>query len=164
MGKEQDMSRRAGSGDFEAKMQRKESRLPRSLRKYIRRLKGQGQKAKAAEVWRQAKGKQETRALLTDRDKAVQELDGAVSVILETEDPRTEAEEGVRALYLLQAAGEINEQERVSDLREVLATLEPDVREHVEGRLIDIRERLMELYPQLDRQFEPPRLRYASKR
>lgn len=123
----------------------KEIRLPKSLRKYIRDLKAQGQWEEAMQVAQQTR----KRKFQNQRreEKAREELDRSIFELLTTTDPKIEAEMEIRTIWLLNATGEIGSKEKSTELKLSLDTMAPQLQEFIEPRLVAIRDELSPLMP-----------------
>lgn len=132
--------------DLERLVTQKEPRLPQGIRKYITRLKAEGQWEKAMEVAREAK---EQKFKIREGISEVDLLHLTIRQILETDDPTTQAEQEVRAIWLLYATGVIGSKEKTDELLATLDSKSPDLKAFLEGRLSDIRDELQPLLPKL---------------
>lgn len=124
----------------------KDPELPSSIKKYIRRL-------KEADRWDIAMGvRQEEmekakkkRGIETREQRARKELDRTIRQILETDDPQLQAEDEVKAIWLLDISGGINQEERIQDLLSILDSKAPELKEFLEGRMFEIREQALKV-------------------
>lgn len=124
------------SKDLEGLVITKEPRLPRSIRKYIRELKAEGRWEEAMEIAQRVRENK----LQKREEKARKELNRTILELLTTDDPEVEGEKEIRAIWLLEAAGVINSEERLEELLESLDTKAPQLKDLLEQRLVEIRD------------------------
>lgn len=121
--------------------------LAPSIRRHIRYLKSQGKlelalSISATERERKAK-KTEEKMQATARN----ELKKTMRALLETDDPQIEAEQEIRAIWLLAACGELNSQERTEELLQALNSKAPILQAVIEGKLPEIRDEVQKYFP-----------------
>lgn len=133
--------------ELEKLMVKKETRLPKSIRAHIRNLKASGLWKQAMEIAERERGKKIEKIKARERS-AEQELHRSIRTILETDDPQIQAVEEIRSIWLLQASGVINSDEKVEELIEILDSRSSDLKAYLEGRLPDIREEIRSLLPE----------------
>lgn len=122
--------------DLEGLVATKEPRLPGSIRKYIRDLKAEGRWEEAMEVAQQVRERKAQKR----EEKAREELNRTILELLTTNDPEVEGEKEIRAIWLLEAAGVINSEERLEELLESLDTKAPQLKDFLDKRLAAIRD------------------------
>lgn len=119
----------------------KEPRLPKSIRRYIQRLKQAGYWEVAmgfrAEEMKKAKKK---RGIETREERARKELFRTIRQIIETDDPQVEVEGELKAIWLLDVSGAINQEERLQELRDLLDSKAPELQAFLAENMIRIRE------------------------
>lgn len=127
--------------DLESLVARKEVKLSVGTRRYISRLKAEGRWKEAMQI---AQQKREQKAQRRE-EKARVELNRSLLELLTTPDPEIEAEKEIEVIWLLDATGQINPKERVTELEGTLATMDPHIRKLIEPRLGEIRDGLKPL-------------------
>lgn len=134
--------------DLEKLWEEKDMRLPKSIRKYIRRLKNEG-RLDEAELTRkktlEAKRGKYGDPLVLKQVKARRALDRSIYNLLTTEDPEIEAELEIRTIWLLELTGEIDSSERTQELLEAIDSKAPLLREYLEERMPEIRDEVSKL-------------------
>lgn len=128
----------SGGNSLEKSFFEKEIGLPKSIRDYIRRLKADGQLKKALEISDKVRESKSRKR----EERAQEELRLTIFKLLETEDSLVQGEYELKALWLLEASGIINSEERLKDLLESLDSKAPALKEHLEKRLVAIREQV----------------------
>jgi len=140
MGKEQLTS---CNDEFEAKLEAKDSRLPKHLRTYIRRLKQAGKIDEALKYREhfihQRRNKQEI---------AVDELHKTIAEVICTDDPVKEAAGNIKITWLLNAVGVIETpEERKAQILEIFETAPKHIQEVLEPMMPIIRNEVQPLMP-----------------
>jgi hypothetical protein len=129
--------------ELEGLIEKKEPRLPKSIRIHIRNLKASGQWEQAMEIAERERGKK----IEARRRNAELELYKSIRTILETDDPQIQGVQEIRTIWLLHASGVIDLDEKIEELTSILDSKSPDLNAYLEGRLLDIREELQPLLP-----------------
>lgn len=136
--------------DLEQLWEEKERRLPKSVRKYIQRLKNEDRLVEAKLVRAktlEAKGAKYGHPPVLNQTKARRALDRSIYELLTSEDPHAEAELEVKIVWLLEITGEINSEERISELSQAIDSKAPFVQEYLEHRAPQIRDEMAKLKP-----------------
>ncbi|MCH7730452.1 hypothetical protein IID21_02860 [Patescibacteria group bacterium] len=122
--------------ELESLLSKKEPRLSKGIRSYIRILKQHGHFEKAMDRRKHEVGKKKA----TRTTKAYGELHKTLRVIIETDDPQIEAENELRAVWLMHAASILDSDERVQGIIDILDSKELPLKEYLENNLVEIRE------------------------
>ena len=97
-------------------------RLAKGVRKYIRRLKQSGNHKQADEVERQARREKRP---LSRKEKASLELRRTIGEIVDDDgNPHVQVERQIKVIWLMQAAGITDSEQRRDDLNEVFDALD----------------------------------------
>ncbi len=122
----------------------KEPKLPKSIRRYIQRLKQVGMWDVAmgvrAQEMEKAKKKRKDK---TKEQRARKELDRTIKQILETDNPQVEAENELKAIWLLDIIGGMDQEERMENLLALLDSKAPELRSFLEENMARIRDETM---------------------
>lgn len=128
--------------DYDRLIAAKETRLPKGLRIYVRRL-------KEWEVWDKVKADKvvEKRTAPSREERARKELHRTISLLLQADDPKVEARLEIKSIWLMQAAGVINSAERMEDIIESIDSKAPQLKAFLEGKLAAIRDEVKPFMP-----------------
>ncbi len=140
----------ADKPNFEVLLEKKEPRLPKSVRTYIRRLKQDGNLQQALTVRETAIKTKRTRD-----QKAQDELDKTVSEMLITQNPNLEASRTVKTIWLLYATGDLTQKQRNDEINDFLNSLNnkaPEIVSYLDTVLPNIRDEVIPLLPHVQTQ------------
>ena len=124
-------------------LQKKEERLPKGIRAYIRHLKETGD-------WNEAVGFREDflrKRVLDKQGRAKRELDETIVKLLQSDDPIQQAEDEVKAVWLMYAAGILQSDQRMSDILEILDSKAGNLKRELEENLPAIRDEIKIFLP-----------------
>ncbi|MFZ5933101.1 MAG: hypothetical protein ACOYT7_03465 [Patescibacteria group bacterium] len=122
---------------LERSFEKKEKQLPHSIAVYITRLK---QSERFEEAMFEREQAIEKRRRLTRPQRAAEKLNDTIKLLLETNDPQVQAVCEVRAIWLLNVAGVIDDRQKLEDLRATLDSKGPELKAFLDDRLVQIRE------------------------
>lgn len=131
---------------LEVSLSQKNERLPKSVRKYIRRLKEAGK-------WEEAMGfAQEARVKKNDRRnprsvRVYEVLNHTVRDILVTEDPQKQAEEEIRAVWIMFQGRLLDQNERSNELKAILDSKPPEIQKVLGPKISQIRNEVLRTVP-----------------
>jgi hypothetical protein len=127
---------------FEAKLQAKEERLPKSIRTYIRRLKEDGK-------WEEAVRFRETitKQRRTRQEFAAEELHKTIAEVICEDDPLKEATGEVKIVWLLNAVGILGTESRKEEILGILDSQPEQLQPLLEQQLPGIRDRVKTFLP-----------------
>lgn len=123
--------------ELEDSFEKKEKQLPGSIASYIRTLK---RTERFAEAMLEREQAIEKRRRLTRPQRAAEKLNDTIKELLETNDPRVQSTCEVKAIWLLNVAGVIDNQHRLEELRDTLDSKAPELKTFLDDRLVQIRE------------------------
>lgn len=134
--------------DLEVLLEKKKPRLPRGLSKKIRDLKASGQQDEANIAYREAIEKKKP---LRKEFIARIELYKKIDEIIESDEPHVQVERQIEAVWLMEASGLINDEQRRDNLMEIIEQSEnTDLQPEVNRALITARDKLQNLLPSQD--------------
>jgi len=119
-------------------LQKKEERLPKGIRAYIRRLKETGD-------WDKAVGFREDslrKRALDRQGRAKRELNKTIVNLLQSDDPIEQGKDEVKAVWLMYAAGILQSDQKVSDILEILDSKAENLKRELEENLPAIRDEI----------------------
>lgn len=123
-------------GELEKSFVKKEKQLPNSIASYIRRLK---QSEKFGEAMLEREREIEKRRRMTRPQRASEKLNDTIKLLLETNDLQIQSVCEVKAIWLLNVAGVIDDGQRLKDLRDLLDSQAPELKTFLDDRLAQIR-------------------------
>lgn len=147
MGKEQNEMQLPRPKDLDFLFDQKGPRLAPSIRRHIRHLKSQGKLELALSISTTERERKAQMAEEMMQSRARNELRKTTRALLETDDPQIEAEQEIRAIWLLAVCGELNSQERTEELIQALNTKAPTLQAVIEGKLPEIRDEVQKFFP-----------------
>lgn len=144
-------TKKSNQSDYGFLLDHKGPRLPSGIRKYIRRLKEEGELDKAMALAKELREKKRE-GLIKTRTRPQEELNIAVLDILESEseDPRDCASKAARVVWYRFATGDIdNTEEREEQLGEIFESVPPEEQDAFGEELAGIRDEAMGLRPRV---------------
>lgn len=123
--------------ELERSFKKKEEQLPNSIASYIRRLK---QSEKFGEAMLEREREIEKRRRMTRPQRAAEKLNDTIKLLLETNDLQIQSACEVKAIWLLNIAGVIDDRQKLQDLRDLLDSKAPELRAFLDDRLVQIRD------------------------
>lgn len=147
MSKEQNEIQLPHPKDLDFLFDQKQPRLASSIRRHIRHLKSQGKLGLALSISTTERERKAQRAEELMQTRTRNELKKTMRALLVTDDPQIEAEQEIRAIWLLAACGELNSQERTEELLQALNSKAPTLQAVIEGKLPEIRDEVQRYFP-----------------
>lgn len=132
---DKERAKRGCASEIDAKLQAKVERLPQSISKKIRRMKESGTWDEAIK-YREAVVKQRKSRL----EEATEELHEKIAEVICTDDPLTEATGEIKIVWLLNAVGELNSDDRRAEILEILNSKPQPIQGELERQLPGIRD------------------------
>jgi len=128
--------------ELERSFEKKEEQLPNSIASYVRRLK---QSEKFEEAMLEREREIEKRRRMTRPQRAAERLNDTIKLLLETNDPQVQSVCEVRAIWLLNVAGVIDDRQKLQDLKDVLDSQAPELKAFLDDRLVQIRDEALKV-------------------